>query len=266
MIVGEHIGEIRVGRVEGDLDLVSREFLDVLDRLHRAGRARLGLAAMQVQRIDRVVRVEILAVGEFDALAQVQHPFGGAVLALPARRQFGDRLAVGRPFDETVEQRRGRPRSSPNLYSCRGRCCRWCCRRPVPNAMFRLSWAIRPPWRDRQSNLRGTRWRGPAPPRVRRNRAAKSRPVAICSPDNPVRSWSTPPQTAVPTGRRDAGPVSSPRAKAGGSSSVWSRADVNQLVRTRAVVIRRHARSPKRLHALTRPVAAIRGFGLAERP
>ena len=58
---------------------------------------------MIVQRIDRVVGVELLAVGELDALAQVEHPLLGVLRGLEARGEVRLRLAVLAPFDEAVE-------------------------------------------------------------------------------------------------------------------------------------------------------------------
>ena len=72
--------------------------------LQRAGPAGLGVAAVQVQRVDGVVGGELLAVRELDALAEVENPVLGAVLRLPALGQIWMRPAVLAPFDDAVEQ------------------------------------------------------------------------------------------------------------------------------------------------------------------
>ena len=104
VIVCQAIGQVRVARVERHLDLVRVELLDVGDRRQRGLAAGLGVAAMIVQRVNGVVGIEFLAVGEFDALAKVEDPFFGAVLGFPASGEVGLRLAVLAPFDDAIEE------------------------------------------------------------------------------------------------------------------------------------------------------------------
>ena len=102
MIVRETIGQVGVGSGERDLDLVIVELLDVGDALHRSGAARFRVAPVEVERVDRVIGSEFLAIREGHAFAQVQDPVLGAVGRLPALRQFRMGLAVLTPFGEAV--------------------------------------------------------------------------------------------------------------------------------------------------------------------
>ncbi len=104
VIVGQGVGQVRVRPVQRNLNLVFVELLDVGHRLEGARAARLGVAAMQVQRIDRVVRGEFLAVGELDAFAKVEDPVFGAVRRLEALGELGMRFAVIAPLDDAAEQ------------------------------------------------------------------------------------------------------------------------------------------------------------------
>ena len=110
VIVGQRIGQVGVGRVERKLDLVLVELLDVGHRLHRRRAAGLGVAAVQVERVDRVVGGELLSVRELDPLSQVEDPVLGPVLRLEALGQFGD--AAFRPAPHST-----RPLNRPWLTS-----------------------------------------------------------------------------------------------------------------------------------------------------
>ena len=102
VIVGKAIGKVGVGGGERDLDLMVVELLDVGDALHRRGAAGFRFAPVKVERIDRVVGGEFLAVREGHALAQLEDPVLGAVGRLPALRQLRMRASVLVPFGEAV--------------------------------------------------------------------------------------------------------------------------------------------------------------------
>ena len=102
VVVRQVVGQIGVARRQGDLDLVGAELLDVLDGAEQVLRGRLGLAAMQVQRIDDVVGVERLARMEGHALADVEDPLGGAGLGFPGLEEFARSVAVLVDLDEAV--------------------------------------------------------------------------------------------------------------------------------------------------------------------
>ena len=104
VVIGDDLEEIGIRRLKLDQNLHRPALADVLDRLHRPRGTGLGFAAMQVERIDRVLDGEGLAVAELDALAQVQHPFGRAFARLPALGKLGDRLVVRPVLDQAVEQ------------------------------------------------------------------------------------------------------------------------------------------------------------------
>ena len=105
MIVGEIVGEIGIRSVKRDFDRIGVNLLDILDRRHRALAAGLGIGpAMQVQRVEHVIGIKHLAVGEFDALAQLENPAGGTVLWLNHFGQFRHPFAILRPFNEAVEK------------------------------------------------------------------------------------------------------------------------------------------------------------------
>ncbi len=104
MIVREAIRKIGVGSGERNLDLVVVELLDVGDVLHRGGAAGLRVAAVEVERIDRVVGIEFLAVRKGHAFAKVQDPVFGAVGRLPALRQFRMGFSVLTPFGEAIPE------------------------------------------------------------------------------------------------------------------------------------------------------------------
>ena len=108
VIVAEHVRQVGVRRLEHDLDLLLAHLHDVLDRLHRAGRARLrAFAAMQVDRVDDVVGVQRLAVAEGDALADVAHPFRRIVAGLERLEQLGLNLVLVVDLDQPVEDAGG---------------------------------------------------------------------------------------------------------------------------------------------------------------
>ena len=106
VVVGQRIGQVGVGRGERELNLVLVQLLDVGDRLQRAGAAGLGVAPVQVERVDGVVGGELLAVRELDPLAEIEDPVLRAVLRLEALGQIRMRPAVVAPFDDAVEQTR----------------------------------------------------------------------------------------------------------------------------------------------------------------
>jgi hypothetical protein len=104
MEVGEEIRQIGVRLGERDPDLIRAHRLDRLDAGHDALGARGGvLAAMQVERVDDILGIERLAVGEGDALAQSDQPGLGVGLGLPAFGELRLDLALGIDLGEQVE-------------------------------------------------------------------------------------------------------------------------------------------------------------------
>ena len=103
MIVAERIGQIDVAARQRDADLGRAELFDVRDGADEILPARFGLASMQVDRIDDVIGIEFLAGVEFDALADVEHPFRGARPRLPAFQQLALSIALLVDVDEGVE-------------------------------------------------------------------------------------------------------------------------------------------------------------------
>ena len=104
VIVGERVRQVGVRPVQRNLNLILVELLDVGDRLERARAAGLGVAAVQVERVDGVVGGKFLAVRELDPLAQIEDPVLRAVLRLPALGQIRMRPAVLTPLDDAVKQ------------------------------------------------------------------------------------------------------------------------------------------------------------------
>ena len=96
------IGKVDVALAQRDLDLVGAQLLDIGDRAQEVLRRGLGVAAMQIDRIDDVVGVEGLAGVEGDALADIEDPLFGTGLGLPALEQFPDRVAALIDFDQAV--------------------------------------------------------------------------------------------------------------------------------------------------------------------
>ena len=104
MVIGEHGRELTVRGFQADGDLVVTGLFHVRDRREHAGRAGLGFAAMQVDRINRIIRGEGFAVVEGDTFLQVEHPFGRTGFGFPARGQTGLGGIAGAGFDQRLKE------------------------------------------------------------------------------------------------------------------------------------------------------------------
>ena len=102
-VVAEHEGEVRVGRLQPDHDLVVAVLAHLLDGLEqRPDRRRAVLAAVPVDRVDHVLRRQGLAVVEGDPLAQSEHPGPALVAGLDALRKLRANRAVRLNFGQVV--------------------------------------------------------------------------------------------------------------------------------------------------------------------
>ena len=120
MVVCEDIGQIGVGRVQGDEHLILVENLDVTDAGYRTRCTGVGvLAPVPVDREEDVFNIDGFAVVELDILADVQDPLLGTRSGFPALRELGDHLTIGCEFRQAVE-RREIVEDADNVTGCRG--------------------------------------------------------------------------------------------------------------------------------------------------
>ena len=106
VIVRQEVGEVGVAGGEHELHLVVAELLHLLDRAHDGLGGGLGaLLGMDRQRLQHVVGVEVLAVMERHALAEVEGPGLGVGRRLPAFGELALERPVGRDLGQAVEHR-----------------------------------------------------------------------------------------------------------------------------------------------------------------
>ena len=104
VVVAEVERQVHIALAHGDLHLRGRQLLDVFDVSEQRLGGRLGLAAVHVQRVDDVIRVQGFAGGEGDAFAHIESPVRRAGLDVPAFKQFADRVAVVGHFNQVVPE------------------------------------------------------------------------------------------------------------------------------------------------------------------
>ena len=102
VVIGQKIRQIHVAARHRDADLVRAERLHLRDVAERRLGGRFRVAAVQVQRIDNIVRVQRLAVRESNALADIEDPIGSARLRFPVFEQFRRGPVVLVDLDEAV--------------------------------------------------------------------------------------------------------------------------------------------------------------------
>ena len=123
VVVGQDDREVGIAARQRDPDLGRRQRLDLGDLRQNALGRRLGLAAVHVDRIDAVVGVERLAVGELDALADVEHP----LVAPGFTSQLSNSSPVGLPSaSNSIRQLQISSRRDHDgvRHRCAGRGCR----------------------------------------------------------------------------------------------------------------------------------------------
>ncbi len=103
VVVGHDVGQVGVASVEHHGHFIGVARLEVLDHLQIALGARFRVGApMVIDRVDDVGGRHLLAVGELDALAQLEHPLGGVGVRLPALGKLGNGLVVLVELDQRV--------------------------------------------------------------------------------------------------------------------------------------------------------------------
>ena len=104
VVVAQVVRQVHIAFAHGDLHLRGRQLFDFFDVSEQRLGWRFGLAAVHVQRVDDVIRVQGFARGEGDAFAHIESPVCRAGLDSPALEQLTSGVAVVGHFNQVVPE------------------------------------------------------------------------------------------------------------------------------------------------------------------
>ncbi len=104
VVVAQVVRQVHIAFAHGDLHLRGRQFLDVFDISQQRFGRRFGLAAVHVQGVDDVVRIQGFARSEGHAFAHIEDPVSRTGLNVPALEQLTGGVAVVGHFHQVVPE------------------------------------------------------------------------------------------------------------------------------------------------------------------